>query len=219
MPFLSHADVTDLLNVYGYWTVGGIIALESVGFPLPGELTLLAAGVYAGTTHQLNIVVVIAAAACGAALGAMVGYWIGRKFGFWLLLRYGRYLRLNEARLKLGQYLFARYGGLVVLAGRFTVLLRAPAALLAGACRMCWPRFLLFNAIGACVWASLYGTAAYYLGHEIHRLAGLAGAVISAISLAGFIAVAIFLRRHEAELLARAEKALPGPLQPVPTEN
>src|SRR5262249_19830531 len=107
---LSHADATHLLHAYGYWAIGAVIALESVGLPLPGEVTLLAAAAYAGTTHQLNIVAVIAAAACGATLGGMAGYGIGRRFGYWLLLRYGKYLRLNEARLRLGQYLFARYG-------------------------------------------------------------------------------------------------------------
>ncbi len=209
---LSNAEATHLLRAYGYWAIGGVIGLEGVGLPLPGEVTLLAAAVYAGTTHQLNILGVIAVAAVGATLGGMAGYCIGRRFGYWLLLRYGKYLGLNEARLKLGQYLFARYGGVVVLAARFTVLLRAPGACLAGACRMSWPHFALFNAIGAIGWVSFFGTAAYYLGHEIHRLAGLAGIVVTLVTLVALVALAIFLRRHEAELLARAERALPGPL-------
>src|SRR5579871_3219546 len=190
---LSNVEATHLLRAYGYWAIGGVIGLESVGLPLPGEVTLLAAAVYAGTTHQLNIVAVIAAAACGATLGGMAGYYIGRQFGYWLLIRYGKYLGLSEARLKLGQYLFARYGGVVVLAARFTVLLRAPGACLAGACRMSTLRFVLFNAIGASVWVSLFATAAYYLGHEIHRLAGLAGIVVSIVTLVALVAFALFL--------------------------
>jgi membrane protein DedA with SNARE-associated domain len=50
--------------------------------------------------------------------------------------RYGRYIRLEERRLKLGQYLFLRHGGKVVFFGRFVAVLRAWAAFLAGTKRM-----------------------------------------------------------------------------------
>jgi membrane protein DedA with SNARE-associated domain len=121
-----------LIATYGYWTVGGIIALESMGLPLPGEATLIAAAVYAATTHHLNIWLVIAAAATGAIVGDNIGYWIGREIGYRLLLRYGHYVYLTEARIKLGQYLFFRHGGKIVFFGRFVAVLRALAAILAG---------------------------------------------------------------------------------------
>jgi membrane protein DedA with SNARE-associated domain len=118
-----------LIAPYGYWTVGGIIALESMGLPLPGEATLVAAAVYAATTHHLNIWLVIAAAATGAIVGDNIGYWIGREIGYPLLLRYGHYVYLTEARIKLGQYLFFRHGGKIVFFGRFVAVLRALAAI------------------------------------------------------------------------------------------
>jgi len=90
--------------------VGGIIALESMGLPLLGEATLIAAAVYAGTTHHLNIWLVIVAAEAGAILGENVGFWIGREIGYRLLLRYGHYVHLTEARIRLGQYLFRAAG-------------------------------------------------------------------------------------------------------------
>jgi membrane protein DedA with SNARE-associated domain len=65
MSFSQH-DLMQLVSSYGYWGVGGIIALESMGIPLPGETALVAAAIYAGTTHELNIWLVIAAAAGGA---------------------------------------------------------------------------------------------------------------------------------------------------------
>jgi membrane protein DedA with SNARE-associated domain len=104
-------NLPHLFSTYGYWVVGGIIALESMGLPLPGEATLIAAAIYAGSTQQLNIWLVIAAAAIGAILGDNIGYWIGREIGYRLLLRYGHYLQLTDARIKLGQYLFSRHGG------------------------------------------------------------------------------------------------------------
>ena len=51
---------TSLVTKFGYLAVAGVVGLESVGLPLPGEATLIAAALYAGTTKQLNIWLVIA---------------------------------------------------------------------------------------------------------------------------------------------------------------
>ena len=102
--------LSQLIAVYGYWAIGGIVAFEGVGLPLPGETVLIAAAVYAGATHDLEILFVIAAAAAGSILGNIAGFWIGREGGYRLLLHYGHYIRLTERKIKLGQYLFLRHG-------------------------------------------------------------------------------------------------------------
>ena len=79
----------------------------------------------------------------------MIGYVIGREYGYWLLLRYGGYLWITESRIKLGQYLFLRHGGKIILLAQFLPVLRSIAGILAGANRMPWPRFMLANIIGA----------------------------------------------------------------------
>jgi membrane protein DedA with SNARE-associated domain len=158
---------------------------------------------------------VIAAASCGAILGDSAGFWLGREFGMWVLLRFGRYVRITERRIRLGQYLFRRHGGKVVFFGRFVALLRALAAFLAGANRMDWPRFLLFNAAGGIAWSSLYGGAAYLFGNRIERLVGPIGIVLGVLALALVAGGAVFLRRHEERLADEAERAMPGPLFPA----
>jgi membrane protein DedA with SNARE-associated domain len=204
--------LSSLLATYGYWVVLLFVAIESTGIPFPGETMLVAAAIYAGATHQLALPLVIAAAAGGAILGDNVGFWAGREGGYRLLRRYGRYLRLNDRRLKLGQYLFLRHGGKVVFFGRFVAVLRAWAAFLAGANRMPWRRFLLFNATGGIVWASLFGVGGYVLGDNIHRIAGPAGTVALVLAVV-LLAVGLFLvRRNEHRLQEEAERALPGPL-------
>jgi hypothetical protein len=60
---------------------------------------------------DLNIIAVILTAAGAAIVGRMIGYVVGHEFGYWLLLRYGHYVGLTTGRVKLGQYLFLRYGG------------------------------------------------------------------------------------------------------------
>jgi membrane protein DedA with SNARE-associated domain len=201
-----------LLTHAGYGAIMLAICVESLGVPFPGEATLLAAAIYAGTTHGLNITLVIAAAAAGAIIGGIIGFCIGRSFGFWLLTKYGRAIGMNERRVRLGQYLFLRYGGAVVFFGRFVALLRALASFLAGANRMSWPRFLAFNAAGGIVWSSLYGLGAYVFGKEMHHVAGPIGLTLGVVALIAIVACIVFLRRNEKRLEDEAERALPGPV-------
>jgi hypothetical protein len=67
------------LQNYGYLAVALFIALECIGFPLPGETTLITASVYAGSTHRLNIGVILAVAAAAAIAGDNLGYLVGRR--------------------------------------------------------------------------------------------------------------------------------------------
>jgi len=213
MIHLATSDLVHFLTTYGYWAVLIFVAIESTGIPFPGETMLLIAAIAAGTTHQLAIPWVIVAAASGAILGDNLGFWIGREGGFRLLRRYGRYIRLNERKLKLGLYLFRTHGGKVVFFGRFIAVLRAWAAFLAGTNRMPWPSFLLFNALGGIVWATVYGLGGYFLGDNIHRLAGPVGTITIVLATLIILAGLVFLWRNERHLEEKAEKALPGPLE------
>jgi membrane protein DedA with SNARE-associated domain len=177
MFHLATSELTHFLTIYGYWAVLFFVAIESAGIPFPGETMLLVAAIYAGTTHRLAIQLVIAAAAGGAILGDNLGYWVGREGGYHLLRRYGRYIRLDERKVKLGQYLFRKHGGKVVFFGRFIAVLRTWAAFLAGTNCMPWGSFLLFNALGGIIWATVYGLGGYFLGDNVHRLTGPIGPI------------------------------------------
>jgi membrane protein DedA with SNARE-associated domain len=212
MFHLGTSTLMHLLATYGYLAVLLFVAIESTGIPFPGETMLLVAAIAAGTTHQLSIAWVIVAAAGGAILGDNLGFWVGREGGYRLLRRYRRYIRLEERRLKLGQYLFLKHGGKVVFFGRFVAVLRAWAAFLAGTNRMRWPRFLLFNAAGGIVWATLYGLGGYLLGDNIHRLVGPVGIVLLVLAVLLILVGIVVVRRNEKRLEDEAERASPGPL-------
>lgn len=209
---IATSQLMNLLHVYGYWAVLVFVSIESIGIPFPGETMLIAAAIFAGKTHQLLIPFVIAAAAAGAIIGDNIGFFIGRQGGYRLLHRYGRYIRLDERKLKLGQYLFRKHGGKVVFFGRFVAVLRAFAAFLAGTNRMTWRRFLIFNALGGIVWATIYGLGGYYLGKNIDRFTGPIGTVTIILAVIGIIASLIFVRFNERRLEDEAERAMPGPL-------
>jgi len=208
MPVIEH-----LVHDYGLAVIAVVIGLESMGLPFPGETVLVLAGIFSGTKHNLNIASVISVAASAAVIGQFIGYLIGREFGYWLLLRYGAYVHLTEGRIKLGEYLFLRHGSKIVLVARFVPVLRSVAGLLAGANRMPLRSFMLANIVGAAVWASFFGFAAYLLGREVEKIAG---PLVIAVGIAAVIVIvlgAYFVSRHEAQLTAEAERALPGPLK------
>jgi len=208
MHFLTH-----LVHVYGLVTVAAIVGLECVGIPLPGEAALLAAAIYAGTKHDLNIVSVILTAGSAAIVGRMVGYGVGRGFGYRLLLNYGYYVRMTSSRIKLGQYLFLRHGGKIIFAAQFVPVLRTFAGLFAGANVMPWRDFVVANAVGSSIWAVIYGYAAYAAGREFERLEGPIVIVLAVATVVSFVVGGFFVKRHETQLAAEAERAMPGPLK------
>lgn len=186
--------------------------LESIGIALPGEATLIAAAVYAGKTHNLNIWLIIIAAATGDIIGDNIGFWIGETIGYRLFLRYGARIGITERKIKLGQYLFRLHGAKVVFFGRFIAVLRILAAIPAGANRMRWMLFFSANMAGAFCWATVFGIGAYLLGGAVDRFAGPVGIGIAAVALVGMILAAVMLRGRERALEEEAVRAIPGPL-------
>jgi membrane protein DedA with SNARE-associated domain len=207
---VSTQTIDSWLESYGYLVVFLLVMIESIGVPVPGETALVAAALYAGSTHKLNIWGIVAAAAAGAIIGDNIGYGIGRYGGAKLLRRYGHKVHLHEGRLKIGIWLFRRHGGKVVFWGRFVSILRTWAAFLAGANHMEWRRFLFYNAAGGIVWASLYGFVYYVFGATLSRLSTKIDVSIGIASVVVLVAFVVWTRRKEAELQARAEREIGG---------
>jgi membrane protein DedA with SNARE-associated domain len=205
-------QLAELVATHGFLIVPVLVGIESMGIPAPGETALVTAAIFAGTTHRLNIALVIALAAAGAIVGDNIGYALGRRYGYGLMMRYRYFLHLDAGRIKLGQYLFARHGGKVVFFGRFVALLRALAAVLAGVNGMHWRRFLFFNAAGGIIWALAYGSAGYVFGRTLEEVRGRTASITIALAVLAFAAGLWWVRRHEAALVIEAERANPGPL-------
>ncbi len=208
--FVSTDTINTWLESYGYLVVFLLVMLESIGLPVPGETALIAAALYAGTTHKLEIGAIVAVAAAAAIIGDNIGYSIGRYGGAKLLLRYGHKVHLHEGRLKIGIWLFRRHGGKVVFWGRFVSILRTWAAFLAGANHMEWRRFLVFNAAGGIVWATLYGVVYYVFGATLKKLSTSIDVALGIGSVVILVAFVVWTRRKEGELQKRAEREIEG---------
>jgi len=183
----SLINVDHLVEVAGYPLLFLLVMGESSGVPIPGETALITAAVLA-SRGKLQIEWVIALAAIAAIVGDNIGYLIGRKGGRWLLQRPGRLHRQRLEVLRTGEPFFKRHGPKAVYLGRFVLGLRVWASWLAGATRMHWRSFLLWNALGGISWAIAIGLLAYFLGSsagnaiEAFGIYGLAAALVAVVS-------------------------------------
>jgi membrane protein DedA with SNARE-associated domain len=219
-----HEHLQQLIAAHGYWAIALIVGLESMGLPLPGETILVLAAIYAAADPALDISFVIAAATIGSIIGDNAGYLIGKHYAYALLLRFGKHIGMSMPRIKVGQYLFRRHGSKVVFFGRFVALLRVLAAFcafraiafLAGVNHMPWRAFVMANAAGAVLWATVFGIGGYLFGKILLQLHHAIALSVFAIALAVFFVIGFLVNRYEHRLLKAAERELPGPLAERP---
>src|ERR1700689_3113148 len=152
----SILDASHLVKSFGYPLLFVLVMSEAGGVPIPGETALIAAAVLA-SQGKLQIEIVILLAAGGAIVGDNIGYLIGRKGGRWLLERPGPFPRQRQEVLRVGEPFFDVHGPKAVFFGRFVLGLRVWASWLAGATRMRWRSFALWNALGGITWATAVG--------------------------------------------------------------
>jgi membrane-associated protein len=207
-------DVSHLVEVAGYPLLFLLVMGESSGLPIPGETALIAGAVLA-SRGKLTIELVIAVAAAAAIVGDNIGYLIGRKGGRWILQRPGPFLQRRQQVLITGEPFFERHGPKAVFFGRFILGLRVWASWLAGATRMRWSSFALWNALGGIIWASAIGLIAYHVGRS-------AGNVVEAFGLYGLAALLLaiastyYMHRRTRKLAAQA--TAPASLDPPDAE-
>jgi membrane protein DedA with SNARE-associated domain len=188
-------NVKHLVEVAGYPLLLVLVMSESSGVPVPGETALITAAVLA-SQGKLQIEFVIGLAAAGAIIGDNIGYLIGRRGGRWLLERPGFLHRQRLRVLEVGEPFFQKHGPKAVFFGRFVLGLRVWASWLAGATRMPWRSFLLWNALGGVTWAVAVGLIAYFLGHSAENAIETFGLYGLAAVLLAIVSALVMHRRH-----------------------
>lgn len=185
--------LASLLGRYGYAALAGGVLLESAGVPVPSETMLITAALLSTTGAMNPFVIAAVAAACGV-VGDNVGFAIGRRGGRRLLERAEGRLLPTGALARLDAF-FDRFGPLALVGGRFVSGVRTVVALGAGAAGMPWGTFIVYNAVGAVVWATSI-TAAVYLGGHV-AIAAFARIAHPSTGIALIVTLAALVwRRH-----------------------
>jgi membrane protein DedA with SNARE-associated domain len=200
-----------LINVpagIGYPLLFVLVGAESAGALVPGETSLIVAAALA-SQGRLWLPLVIAVAAGAAIVGDNIGYLIGRRGLRRLLDRPGRMSARRRQLLASGESFFLRHGRAAVFFGRWLPGLRVFASWLAGANRMHWRRFVLWNALGGIAWATTVGTVAYLLGQSAGGSLGAIGFVGLAIAAVVFAVNRIRNRMRGVERKEPASRTSP----------
>jgi membrane-associated protein len=190
----------------GYIATFVLIAIETMGVPVPGETALIASAL-AAHRGELDIVTLIILAAAAAIIGDNVGFAIGRKFGRRVFIKPGPGHAQRLALLEMGEPFFAKHGPKAVFLGRWVAGLRIASAWLAGMNKMSWPTFIFWNALGGIVWATGVGLGAYFAGHAFEKAItkiGVFGAAAVVIAIVAFVYWRH--RKHSRKLKARGEE-------------
>lgn len=201
-------DPATLLADLGPWALLGlsvIVFIESgVLFPfLPGDSLLVTAGLL-HPQLGLSVPVIALCAFVAAALGDNVGYLLGSRFGRRLFKPDARILKTSH--LLQAEAFFEKHGGKALILGRFVPIVRTYVPLAAGTSRYRYPRFLVFNMIGAAVWAgglTVIGSLLSGLPFITDHIDVLA-ILIVVISVLPIVIHALVKRRAEAKARAAA---------------
>jgi membrane protein DedA with SNARE-associated domain len=178
------ASILTFTRSAGYPLLLVLVMAESAGVPIPGETALIAAAALAGA-GKLSIAAVIAVAASAAIIGDNIGFLLARRYGPRLLQHPGPFLADRTRALELGEPFFARHGPKAVFFARWILGLRTWAAWLAGASKMHWKPFVIWNAAGGISWATTIGLVAYFVGQSSAGLFTIFGLVALVVVLSG----------------------------------
>jgi membrane protein DedA with SNARE-associated domain len=203
---MSQAEILRLIATYGYWIIAVGVTVDSFGVPVPGEIMLLSAGMYAGATHRLSFPLVVGAAAAGAVVGDNSSYALGRLGGTRLLERYGHIVRFGRQRQRVLRYLLDRYGRHVVLGGRFVPVVHIGAAFLAGSEKMRWPRFALFNGLACLLWSAALAGAGYLCGKAVLKVGDVVAAASIPLALVIIVVAGVAFHLLEGRLERQMER-------------
>jgi membrane-associated protein len=187
------AALVDIPPNVGYSVVFALLAVETMGIPVPGETALIAAALLAHD-GKMNIATLIVVASAAAIVGDNVGFAIGRKGGRRLFVMPGPFHRHRLEALAVGQPFFEKHGPKAVFLGRWVAGLRIASAWLAGMNNMPWPRFLFWNALGGICWATSIGLGVYIAGHAFEKVLGVGGIIAGGV--VGGAVVGFFAWRH-----------------------
>ena len=161
------------------------------GFVLPGETAVVYGGVLAAA-GKVSVAVVLLVVWVAAVVGDSIGFEVGRVLG--PRLTRAPILRNHPDRIAGAQDYLRSKGGRAVVMGRFTAFLRAVMPGLAGASRMPYRRFLVFNVIGGVLWGTVCVLLGYFLAHSISRVTQYLGVTSGAIAV--FIVLGVLWAWH-----------------------
>lgn len=159
-----------LLSSSGLLVLAVVLFAETgllIGFFLPGDTLLFAAGIKIATdsAHMSSLTSFLIVAPLAAIAGNVVGYLIGYRAGPVVFDRPNSRLFRPEYVTR-SQAFFDRYGSWTIVLGRFVPIVRTVATVMAGVARMRFALYFVYSVIGGILWAD----GVLLLGHQLGKI-------------------------------------------------
>lgn len=161
----------ELIRSGGAPLVCTIVFIETgffVGFFLPGDSLLVTAGIFSSAAVIPLKWLLLPVMACAIA-GDQIGYWIGRTMGPALYRREDS-LFFRRSHLQRAHDFYEKYGGRAVIFARFVPIIRTFCPPVAGAARMPYTRYLIFDICGGVLWVGAMILGGYFLGRSVPNI-------------------------------------------------
>jgi membrane-associated protein len=207
VSWLLHPDLKPLLE-HGTPVFLAVIFLvvfaESgllVGFFLPGDSLLFAAGLVAGLEHRPHILILLVVAFVGAVIGDQVGYLFGQRTGPRLFQRPDSRL-FRQDNVRKAHAFFEKHGAKAIVLARFVPIVRTFTPILAGVSGMKYRVFVTFNVLGGLLWASLATLLGWGLGKRYPKIENYLTPAILVIVAVSLLPVAYEVLKHRREAAA-----------------
>jgi membrane protein DedA with SNARE-associated domain len=185
--------ILSLVPVYGGYIAALATFLSCLALPIPSSMVMLTAGAFVAS-GDLPAASTAAMALGGAIAGDQVGYALGRQSAGFV----SRLGPKSAALVDRARALTDRHGGLGVFLSRWLFSPLGPYVnLVAGATRMGWLRFTIWDFLGEAVWVGLYLGTGYAFADQIEAAAELA-ANFSGVLAAGAVAAGLGLSLRSA---------------------
>jgi membrane-associated protein len=192
----------ELIRTGGPALICGIVFVETgffVGFFLPGDSLLITAGIFAAVAavpvDSLLLRWLLPVIACAIA-GDQIGYWIGRSAGAALYKReHSFFFRKNH--LERAREFYEKYGGRAVILARFVPIVRTFCPPVAGAAKMPYNRYLMFDIFGGVFWVCATILGGYTLGRSVPNIGKYIHYVIAVVVLLSVVPAIIGIIRSK----------------------
>jgi membrane protein DedA with SNARE-associated domain len=167
------SETLDFILRHGYSVLFAWMAAEQLGLPIPAFPLLLAAGALAGS-QRLSLALILLVSVVASLLADTLWYELGRRRGVPVLNFLCRVSLEPDSCVRKTEQMFGRYGVRSLVVSKFVPGLGTAAPPLAGIFGMRLPRFLLFAAVGALLYAGTFAGIGYLFSEQLETMAAMA---------------------------------------------
>ena len=182
----------ELIRSGGAPLICGIVFIETgffVGFFLPGDSLLITAGILAAGGFLPLRWLLLPVMLC-AIVGDQIGYWIGRSAGATLYKRQDSFF-FRRSHLQRAHDFYEKYGGRAVIFARFVPIVRTFCPPVAGAARMPYGRYVMFDIFGGIFWVGAMILGGYSLGRSVPNIGKYIHYVIAVVAVVSILPAVI----------------------------